>query len=129
VKPSNAQRKEKISQRYPEDMPANVRGRMLRNRMAAEWQRVLDMLEKGRKDPQGRTITEVWADMVLADPPAMFALVASEILPKEQQVDGSSPSLSIQQLYLTAVQSAQNAPNPRQIEAKPLPDKDDPEAW
>jgi hypothetical protein len=118
----------KAASKY-EDMPAAVRARMLRNRMAAEWQRVLDMLEKGRKDPKGRTITEVWADMVLADPPAMFALVAAEILPKEQQDSANSPSLSIQQLYLTAVQSAQNAPNPRQIEAKPLPDKDDPEAW
>jgi hypothetical protein len=128
LKQSFAKKAKAVAQHY-EDMPATVRGRVLRNRMAAEWQRVLDMLEKGRKDPKGRTITEVWADMVLADPPAMFALVAAEILPKEQQVDGNSPSLSIQQLYLTAVQSAQNAPNPRQIEAKPLPDKDDPEAW
>jgi hypothetical protein len=104
---------------------------MLRNRMAAEWQRVLDMLDKGRRDPQGRTITEVWADMVLADPPAMFALVAAEILPKEQQDTsvGTGNTLSIQQLYLTAVQAAQSAPNPRQLEAKPLESKEEPEAW
>ena len=124
---TNAQKKEK--RHYPkEDMPLHIRTRMLRNRMTIEWQRVIDMLEKGRRDAKGRTITEVWADMVLADPAGEFARVCQEILPKElvPEAGTSGATLSIQQLYLTAIQSAQTVPNPRQIEGKA---EEEPEPW
>ena len=102
-------------------------------KMRADWDTVHAMLTDSkapRRDSQGRTVYEVWADMVLANPAEEFARVARDILPKEQLTtdDGtSSTTLSIQQLYLTAVQAAQLAPNPRLIEAKPLEQKDEPD--
>jgi hypothetical protein len=97
-----------------------------RHRMNAEWKRVLDMLEKGRLDPKGRTVTEVWADMVLANPGEEFARVSSMLLPKElpQTEGGGNVITSIQALYLTAVQKANTTAEPIAIEHK----RDD-ETW
>ena len=94
---------EKAKAAYADEMPANVRARHLRNRMAAQWGYVLTMLETGkRKDAQGRTLTEAWADMVLADPAGEFSRVCADILPKETtDAAQSGATLSIQQLYLT----------------------------
>ena len=120
---------EKAKAAYADEMPANVRARHLRNRMAAQWGYVLTMLETGkRKDAQGRTLTEAWADMVLADPAGEFSRVCADILPKETaDAVQSGATLSIQQLYLTAVQAAQSAPNPKQIDgqSKPLETKEE----
>jgi hypothetical protein len=113
------------------EMSQSVAARMTRNKMRADWDTVHAMLtdpKAPRRDSQGRTVYEVWADLVLANPAEEFARVARDILPKEQPTTGdgtSSTTLSIQQLYLTAVQAAQLAPNPRLIEAKPLERKDE----
>jgi hypothetical protein len=100
--------------------------RRIRRRMGAEWNRVLDMLEAGRLDPKGRTVTEVWADMVLANPGEEFARVSS-MLPKDvPQTEGGGNTVitSIQALYLTAVQKANATTEPVVIEHK----RDD-ETW
>jgi hypothetical protein len=109
-----------VGQRY------RARGMALRHRMSTEWKRVLDMLEKGRLDPKGRTVTEVWADMVLANPGEEFARVSSMLLPKElpQTEGGGNVITSIQALYLTAVQKANTTTEPITIEHK-----SDDEAW
>jgi hypothetical protein len=88
--------------------------------MSAEWGRVLHLLETGRKDAKGRTVTEVWADMVLANPGEEFSRVSNMILPKDIPVSesGNNVITSIQALYLTAVQKANAAPAPRVIEGK-----------
>jgi hypothetical protein len=44
---------------------------------------VLDMLTSGkRKHKDARTLTEVWADLVLENPAQEFARVARELLPQ-----------------------------------------------
>jgi hypothetical protein len=115
------------SQAAPE-MPMALHGRRQRARMTAEWSLVLDMLtgEKPRRTKDGRNITQVWADLVLADPPGEFARVAEYLLPPEA-VEGASNSsvvTNIQSLYLTALQAASREPNPRTIESTAEPAKE-----
>jgi hypothetical protein len=92
-------------------MTPQVRGRMLRTKMACDWATVHAMLtgKAPRKDAQGRNVWEVWADCVLANPPAEYARVIREILPQEQP-EGAVPAgamiTNIQALYLTALQAA-----------------------
>jgi hypothetical protein len=103
-------------------MPMTLHGRRQRARMTAEWSLVLDMLtgDKPRRTKDGRNITQVWADLVLADPPGEFARVAEYLLPPEAS-DGAAGAggnvvTNIQSLYLTALQAASREPNPRTIE-------------
>jgi hypothetical protein len=106
---------------YRDDLTPNVRGRQTRHRMVCEWNFVLDMLtgKAPRRDAQGRTVIEVWADLVLANPPLEFARVAREMLPQElpESANDNAVRTSIQNLYLTAVQAANKMPDPRIIEA------------
>ena len=82
--------------------------------MTAEWGLVLDMLtgDKPRRTKDGRNITEVWADMVLADPPGEFARVAQYLLPPELAPDAGAGAVvtNIQSLYLTALTAANVRP-------------------
>jgi hypothetical protein len=60
-------------------MSQSVASRMTRNKMRAVWDTVLAMLtdpKSPRRDAQGRDVFEVWADMVLANPPQEYARVA-----------------------------------------------------
>jgi hypothetical protein len=67
---------------------------------------------------------------VLANPAAEYARVARDILPAEAPDDpnGNAVVNNIQALYLTAVQRAQRAPDPRVVDAlaaaKPLSTSD-----
>jgi hypothetical protein len=92
---------------YRDNLTPNVRGRQTRHRMVCEWNFVLDMLtgKAPRRDAQGRTVIEVWADLVLANPPLEFARVAREILPQETPESGAAGATasSIQTLYLVAM--------------------------
>jgi hypothetical protein len=86
--------------------------------MRAIWDTVERMLtdpRAPRRDAAGRDVFEVWADLVLQNPPLEFARVAKEILPPEPSGGGeNSPAITnIQQLYLTAVQAANRTPDPR----------------
>jgi hypothetical protein len=105
------------------EMSASVRSRRIRERMECEWGFVLDMLtgvggKKPRRHKDGRTLTEVWADMVLADPAGEFARVAQHLLMPEPDASASGGNVvtNIQSLYLTALQAASREPNPRTIE-------------
>jgi hypothetical protein len=94
------------------------RVRMTRHRMRAIWDTVERMLtdpKAPRRDAAGRDVFEVWADLVLQNPPLEFARVANEILPPEPSGGGenSLAITNIQSLYLTAVQAANRAPDPR----------------
>ena len=94
---------------YRDDMPANVRSRMQRGRMICEWAFVLDMLNSGkRKHRDGRTLTEVWADLVLENPAQEFARVAKDLLLPEtpEASAGAGAVTNVQALYLLAVQGA-----------------------
>jgi hypothetical protein len=113
-------------------MSASVRSRKSRDRMECEWGFVLDMLtgangKKQRRHKDGRTLTEVWADLVLDDPPGEFARVAQHLLlpdPDAAGASGGSVVTNIQALYLTALQAASREPNPRTIEhSQPEADK------
>jgi hypothetical protein len=100
----------------PEERAERVR--MTRHRMRAIWDTVERMLtdpKAPRRDAAGRDVFEVWADLVLQNPPLEFARVANEILPPEPSGGGeNSPAITnIQSLYLTAVQAANRAPDPR----------------
>jgi hypothetical protein len=57
--------------------------------------------------------------MVLANPAAEYARVARDILPAEtpDDLNGNAMVNNIQALYLTAVQRAERAPNPRVVDA------------
>jgi hypothetical protein len=89
--------------------------------MAADWGVVRDMLtgDKPRRDAQGRDVFQVWADLVLANPPEEFARVARDILPAEAPENSSTNAMitNIQSLYLTAVQAANRMPDPRIVDA------------
>jgi hypothetical protein len=105
----------------PNEISRTAQGRRQRARMTAEWGLVLDMLtgKKPRRTKDGRNITQVWADMVLADPPGEFARVAEYLLPPEvpDAAAGAGATITnIQALYLTALQAASREPNPRTIE-------------
>lgn len=102
---------------------ATEHGRASRHRMRAVWDTVERMLtdpKSPRRDAQGRDVFEIWADLVLENPPMEFARVAREILPRDEAapVDASTPSIvtNIQQLYLTAVQAANKEPDPRIVQ-------------
>jgi hypothetical protein len=87
--------------------------------MGAVWDTVERMLtdpKAPRRDARGRDVFEIWADLVLENPPLEFARVAREILPREAGADdGALPNVvnNIQALYLTAVQAANRKPDPR----------------
>jgi hypothetical protein len=104
------------------EMSQSVAARMTRNKMRADWDTVRAMLtdpKSPRRDAHGRDVFEVWADMVLANPSAEYARVARDILPAETPDDsnGNAVVKYIQTLYLTAVQRAQRAPDPRVVDA------------
>jgi hypothetical protein len=106
------------------EMSQSVAARLTRNKMRADWDTVRAMLtdpKTPRHDAQGRDVFQVWADMVLANPAAEYARAARDILPAEAQ-DKSNSSVvnNIQALYLTAVQQAQHAPDPRVVDASAL---------
>jgi hypothetical protein len=107
--------------RVGNEMSASVAARMTRNRMRADWDTVLAMLtdpKTPRRDAQGRDVFEVWADMVLANPPVEYARVARDILPAEVPDSGQDNAVvaNIQSLYLTAVQAANREPDPRVVD-------------
>jgi hypothetical protein len=89
--------------------------------MAADWGVVRDMLtgDKPRRDAQGRDVFEVWADMVLANPPQEYARVARDILSPETPENSNTNAMvtNIQSLYLTALQAANRVPDPRIVDA------------
>jgi hypothetical protein len=97
----------------------HVSTRRSRHRLRAMWDTVERMLtdpKAPRRDAAGRDVFEVWADLVLQNPPLEFARVAREILPPEKAEEGAGGSAivtNIQSLYLTAVQAANRAPDPR----------------
>jgi hypothetical protein len=104
------------------EMSQSVAARMTRNKMRADWDTVRAMLtdpKAPRCDALGCDVFQVWADMVLANPAAEYARVARDILPAETPDDPNSNAVvnNIQALYLTAVQQAQRAPNPRVVDA------------
>jgi hypothetical protein len=80
--------------------------------------------KRPRRDAKGRDVFEVWADLVLENPPAEFARVARDILPPEQLDDSNGNSIvtSIQNLYLSAVVKANRIPDPRVVEALAEPE-------
>jgi hypothetical protein len=67
------------------EMSQSVAARMTRNKLRADWDAVRAMLT----DPKTPR-REVWADMVLANPPAEYARVARDILPAETPDDPNS---------------------------------------
>jgi hypothetical protein len=95
--------------------------RATRHRMRAIWDQVERMLtdpDAPRRDASGRDVFEVWADLVLQNPPLEFARVAREIVPPEPaQNDANAGGMvtNIQSLYLTAVQAANRDPDPRVV--------------
>jgi hypothetical protein len=95
--------------------------RITRHRLRAQWDIVWGMLTgtKPRRAADGRDVYEVWADMVLADPPGEIAR-ALTFFPKEhepKQGDNTTATVNnIGALYLQAVQSANRIPDPRIIE-------------
>jgi hypothetical protein len=113
-------------------MSQSVAARMTRNKMRADWDTVRAMLtdpKAPRRDALGRDVFEVWADLVLANPPAEYARVARDILPAEtpDNSNGNSVVMSIQQLYLQAVQEANRQPDPRIVEASAEPVSEKPQ--
>jgi hypothetical protein len=101
----------------------HVSTRRSRHRLRAMWDTVERMLtdpKAPRRDAAGRDVFEVWADLVLENPPLEFARVAKDILPAERPEDNAGAGAivtNIQALYLTAVQAANRAPDPRVVEA------------
>jgi hypothetical protein len=89
--------------------------------MAADWGVVRDMLtgDKPRRDAQGRDVFEVWADIVLANPPQEYARVGRDILsPETPENSNTNPMVTnIQSLYLTALREANRVPNPLIVDA------------
>jgi hypothetical protein len=106
-------------------MSQSVAARMTRNKMRADWDTVRAMLtdpKTPRRDALGRDVFEVWADMVLANPPVEYARVARDILPAEPaDTENNAVVTNIQSLYLTAVQAANRVPDPRVVEASAEP--------
>jgi hypothetical protein len=105
----------KLARNANREMSATEHGKRQRRRMTAEWALVLDMLtgEAPRKTKDGRNITQVWADMVLADPPGEFARVAQYLLPPEAPEAGQAGNVTnVQALYLMAVQAANRDARP-----------------
>jgi hypothetical protein len=84
-----------------------------------------------RRDAKGRDVFEVWADLVLENPPREFARVIAEILPPlppDETGAGAAVVTNIQALYLTAIQAAQHAPKPKPLEIDGKLDSSD-EEW
>jgi hypothetical protein len=106
-------------ERKPHDTTVQIRAQLIRNKIAADWQIVHEMLtgERRRRAPDGRDVYEIWADIVLENPPAALAFMMERILPKPLDEQGVNPQLtSIQNLYLTAIQAANQMPAPKAIE-------------
>jgi hypothetical protein len=101
--------------------------------MRADWDQVHRMLtdpRSPRRDAQGRDVYEVWADLVLSNPPVEYARAAQSILPPEPVDSATAGAVvtSIQNLYLSAVVKANRMADPRVVEA--LAEKpDEPEEW
>jgi hypothetical protein len=96
------------NQRGPElPTAATAYGRALRHKMVADWGVVRDMLtgDRPRRDAQGRDVFQVWADLVLANPPEEFARVARDILPPAEPDTNAANNnvMNIGALYLQAV--------------------------
>ena len=113
--------KERIEDRLEAHASEHVSTRRSRHRLRAMWDTVERMLtdpKAPRRDAAGRDVFEVWADLVLQNPPLEFARVAKDILPAERPEDavaGGAIVNNIQALYLTAVQAANRAPDPRVV--------------
>ena len=113
--------KERIEDRLEAHASEHVSTRRSRHRLRAMWDTVERMLtdpKAPRRDAAGRDVFEVWADLVLQNPPLEFARVAKDILPAERPEDGAGAGAivnNIQALYLTAVQAANRAPDPRVV--------------
>ena len=93
--------------------------RRSRHKMRADWDTVNAMLtgEKPRKTADGRDVFQVWADLVLIDPPKEYerAIKLFPPLPVEKTTDQQT-NLSIGALYLQAVQLANKEPDQRVVE-------------
>jgi hypothetical protein len=94
---------------------AEVYGEATRNRMRAILDHVMEHMltgEKARRDREGRDVYEALADAVLADPIGAMERL-HKMLPGASSEQKSG--LNINNLYLAAVQAAQQAPAPAQV--------------
>src|SRR5215471_13526857 len=93
-----------------------------RHKMRADWDTVRGMLTgaKPRRDKLGRDVFEVWADLVLENPPQEYER-ALKLFPQTKEPEFNNVTNNIGALYLQAVQMANRTPDPRIIEAGTIP--------
>jgi hypothetical protein len=119
------QRNADIARKAREDdgIEPQLLAKITRHRLRAQWDIVWGMLTgaKPRRAADGRDVYQVWADMVLADPPGEIAR-ALTFFPKEheQKQSDSNVTNNIGALYLQAVQSANRAPDARIVDVEAL---------
>jgi hypothetical protein len=117
-RPKHLKSRQGEKQEIPGD---NLFAARTRHKMRADWDVVRTMLvgDKPRRAADGRDVFQVWADLVLENPPLEYERAMRMFPADPKQTDaGNNTNVSIASLYLQAVVAANRSLDAKIIEAK-----------